>query len=144
MSVREILATKGSAVTTARPDVTVETAAHVMRSGGIGAVVVSRDGRRLDGLATERDIVNALVVHGADVLAVPVAEVMQNHPAVCAPDETIGTVMATMTQRRTRHIVVVGDGEIQGIVSIGDVVKRRMDDLELQVDMLRTRYAATH
>ena len=144
MSVKEILSAKGAEVTTARPDITVETAAHVMRSGGIGAVVISKDGDSLDGLITERDIVNGLVQHGAAVMSMTVEDIMQNYPATCAPDESIDTVMAEMTRRRTRHVIVVEAGTIQGIVSIGDVVKRRMDELQLEVDALRTRYAATH
>lgn len=144
MSVQEILSKKGEEVTTARPDITVETAAHVMRASKIGAVVISHDGETLDGLITERDIVNGLVQHGCDVLSMTVDEVMQNYPATCAPDESLATVMSDMTRRKTRHVIAVEAGRIRGIVSIGDIVKQRMDELQLEVDALRTRYAATH
>lgn len=143
MQVREIAGAEGREVETARPDVTVDTACHVMRARNIGAVVVSADGRRVDGLLTERDVVAALVRHGPAALERPVADVMQRRPATCRPNQRVTEVMHTMTDRRTRHIVVVDDDGIAGIVSIGDVVKHRIADLELEVAMMRTRQAAT-
>ena len=143
MKVREIAGASGGEVETTRPDVTVDTACHVMRARNIGALVVSADGTHLDGLVTERDVIVALVRRGADVMDVPVRDVMQNHPATCGPDDRVTEVMQTMTHRRTRHVVVVDDGRIAGVVSIGDVVKHRIADLELEVAMMRTHTAAT-
>lgn len=145
MLVRELLQKKGDEVLSARPDVTVETAAHLMRGAGVGAVVLSSDGERVAGLVTERDIVNALVRHGPDCVAMPVREIMQSNPSTCQPDEKLQTLMETMTRRRTRHVIVTReDGGMLGMVSIGDIVKSRLDDLQLEVDMLRTRFVATH
>ena len=144
MGAQEIAGASGGEVETIRPDVTVDTACHVMRARNIGALVVSEDDEHLDGLLTERDVIDALVRRGTDVMTRPVADVMQKRPATCAPDERTGSLMRTMTERRTRHVVLVGeDGAIAGMVSIGDVVKHRIADLELEVAMMRTRQAAT-
>lgn len=146
MLVRELLQRKGDDVLTARPDVSVETAAHLMRGAGVGAVVLSSDGSTVDGLITERDIVNALVRYGASCISMAVRDVMQSNPATCRPGEKVQTLMETMTRRRTRHVIVTEEegGRLIGIVSIGDTVKSRLDDLQLEVDMLRTRFVATH
>lgn len=143
MQVRQIAGAEGGEVETTRPDVTVDTACHVMRARNIGALVVSADGTHLDGLVTERDVVNGLVRYGPDVVGRPVADVMQRRPATCRPNKKVTEVMQTMTDRRTRHVVVVDEDRIAGIVSIGDIVKHRIADLELEVAMMRTRTAAT-
>lgn len=143
MRIKDIAGAGGNEVETTRPDVTVDTACHVMRARNIGALVVSEDGSRLDGLLTERDVIDGLVRHGAEVLQGPVARVMQRRPATCPPDARIPNVVQTMTDQRTRHVVVLDDDVVTGIVSIGDVVKHRIADLELEVAMMRTRQAAT-
>lgn len=143
MMVREIAGATGNEVRTARPDVTVDAACRVLRERNIGALVISADGRRLDGLLTERDVISAIVRHGPDVLQRPVTSVMQKRPVTCRPNETVSELMHAMTDRRTRHVVVMADDRIAGIVSIGDVVKHRIDNLELEVAMMRTRHAAT-
>lgn len=143
MMVREIAGASGGEVRTERPDTTVAAACSVMREQNIGALVISADGEHLVGLLTERDVIAAIVKDGPAALDRPVQAVMQRHPATCRPNETVTEVMHTMTDRRTRHIVVLDDDRIAGIVSIGDVVKRRMSDLELEVAMMRTRQAAT-
>lgn len=144
MRAREIAGAGGGEVETTRPDVTIDTACHVMRARNIGALVVSEDGEHLDGLVTERDVVDALVKHGADVLQRPVGAIMQRRATTCGPHEKVPQVMQAMTNDRTRHVVVVdGNGAVLGIVSIGDVVKHRIADLEMEVAMMRTHQAAT-
>lgn len=143
MGAREIAGAGPGEVETTRPDVTVETACHVMKARRIGALVVSEDGTHVDGLITERDVVEALVRHGPEVGSRHVAEVMQPRPATCSPDERTSELMRVMTDRRTRHVVIVEGDRIAGLVSIGDVVKNRIADLELEVAMMRTRAAAT-
>lgn len=143
MKVSEIAGAEGREVETARPDVTVDTACHVMRARNIGAIVVSADGEHLDGLLTERDVINGLVKHGPDLMDRPVSDAMQHRPATCTPSERVTDAMQTMTDRRTRHVIVMDDDRIVGMVSIGDVVKHRIADLELEVAMMRTHRAAT-
>ena len=106
-------------------------------------MVVSEDGEHLLGLVTERDVIDALVRNGQEAWEHPVSAVMQRRPATCRANQKVTEVMHTMTDQRTRHLVVLDDDRIAGIVSIGDVVKHRMDDLELEVAMMRTRHAAT-
>ena len=143
MKVKEIAGASGGEVRTAPPDTTVEAACRAMRELRIGAIVVSEDGETLLGLVTERDVIDALVRTGPEAWEQPVSEVMQTGPATCRANQRVTDVMHTMTDQRTRHLVVLDDGRIAGIVSIGDVVKHRIDDLELEVAMMRTRAAAT-
>jgi CBS domain-containing protein len=96
----------------------------------IGALVVTADGVRIDGIVSERDIARALHRHGTDVLGLAVADVMTADVYTCGPDDTVDELMALMTARRVRHVPVVVDGHLSGIVSIGDVVKYRVQELE--------------
>jgi CBS domain-containing protein len=134
--VSTILARKGAAVFTIRPDTTLAEAARVMVEHNVGALVVSADGRTLEGMISERDVVRSIAAHGADELRRPVVEVMSGEVTVCRPGNTVDQVMATMTERRIRHVPVVEDGIIAGIVSIGDIVKFRLDELEVQTAAL--------
>lgn len=143
MMVKELPGAMDGEVTSIRPDATVDTACHVMRTSNIGALVVSSDGEHLEGLITERDVIAALVKHGVEAMQRPVSAVMQKRPETCRPNRKTTEIMQTMTNRRTRHVVVVDDDRVVGIVSIGDVVKHRISDLELEVAMMRTRHAAT-
>ena len=121
MNVHTILRTKGKSVVTIHPDATVERAVAVLRLSGIGALVVSDDGENVVGILSERDIVEALGRLGGDLLAVSVAE-----------------LMAEMTNRRIRHFPVLDDGRLTGIVSIGDLVKNRLDEIEFEASSLRS------
>jgi len=138
MNVETILRTKGRAVTTIRPGETVGAAVDALISRNIGALVVSEDGERVDGIISERDIVHALARHGAGLLAVGVAEVMTRPVVTCDPTESVGELMAEMTNRRIRHLPVVQDGRLCGIVSIGDLVKNRLDEIEYEANSLRS------
>ena len=97
---------------------------------GIGALVVSSDGRRIDGILSERDVARGLHSHGAGLLAEPVSSVMTAQVHTCEPQMSVHDLARTMTDHRVRHVPVVEDGALVGIVSIGDIVKARLDELE--------------
>ena len=136
MQVRGLLDTKGERVVTVRPDTTVAAVATRLAEHGIGAVVVSADESSIDGVVSERDIVRALATRGAAALDETVAVIMTKQVFTCEPSTTVEEVMSLMTQRRIRHVPVVVDGRLSGIISIGDVVKDRMRDLETETQVL--------
>ena len=138
MNVETILATKGRAVATIRPQDTVGAAVEALVCGNIGALVASEDGEHVDGIVSERDIVHALARHGDALLALTVAEVMTRSVVTCDPTESVAELMAEMTNRRIRHLPVVQNGRLCGIVSIGDVVKNRLDEIEYEARSLRS------
>jgi CBS domain-containing protein len=138
MNVETILGTKGRAVATIRPEDTVGAAVEALVSGNIGALVASEDGEHVDGIVSERDIVHALARHGDAILALTVAEVMTRSVVTCDPTESVAELMAEMTNRRIRHLPVVQNGLLCGIVSIGDVVKNRLDEIEYEARSLRS------
>jgi CBS domain-containing protein len=138
MNVHAILSDKGKSVTTIHPDATVERAIAVLRLRGIGALVVSDDGENVVGMLSERDIVEALGRYGGELLAVSVAEVMSCPVVTCAPEDSVAELMAEMTNRRIRHFPVVEDGRLVGIVSIGDLVKSRLDEIEYEAHSMRS------
>lgn len=141
MNVSGILEAKGGSVETIRPDAPVGFAVHRLSDKRIGALVVSPDGQRVDGMIAERDVVRALAHHGPRLIEMPVAKVMS--PAVtCRPDSSIRDAMATMTRTRHRHLPVVDGGRLVGLVSIGDVVKHRLEEMELEASVLRNAYIA--
>jgi CBS domain-containing protein len=146
MRVREILDAKGRGVVTVRPEASVSTVVHRLVLERIGALVVSEDGRHIAGVVTESDIVRALAADGAAAVASGrrVAELMTRNVATCTPEDTVKRVMAEMTRRRVRHLPVVEGGGLAGIVSIGDVVKSRLGEVELEADVLRDAYIAAH
>jgi len=143
MTVAAILKSKGDRVATTRPDTTVETVAHRLKIEGIGALVVSDDGKRVSGIISERDIVRGLAEHGADLLSMPVSALMTSGVTTCVPETTVNQVMGHMTRGRIRHLPVTSDGRLAGIVSIGDVVKHRLDEMETEVQHLRD-YITAH
>jgi len=143
MTVKSILRSKGTHVVTTRPDATIATVVGTFRREGIGALVVTEDGRSVVGLIFERDIISGLAEHGARLLDLAVADLMHGGIAMCAPDDSLEQVMARMTHRRVRHIPVARDGALCGIVSIGDVVKSLLHDLQLETNVLRDVYRAT-
>ena len=133
MNVETILAGKGREVATIAPDATVAEALHRMRTGRVGALVVSEDGARIAGIISDRGIMWAIDEHGTDVLVASVGSVMTREVFTCSRHDHVSAFMATMTERRFRHIPVVdGDGRLCGIISIGDVVKNRIDELETE------------
>ena len=144
MNVDSLLRSKGSSVETVPPDAAVSYAAHRMAIARIGCLVVTSDGVAVEGLVTERDLVRAMARHGAGAPALRVADVMSVDPPLCQPHDDITSLMQTMTHRRYRHVPVVERGRLVGIVSIGDVMKQRVDDLELRANVLRDAYLAAH
>ena len=145
MKVHHVLSVKGQAVETIRPDAKVLVAVHRMRMQNVGALVVSRDGQRVEGVLSERDVVRGLTRHGADLLDMSVVAVMSKTVPMCSPNDSLVEVMAQMTRTRHRHVPVVdATGCLCGLVSIGDVVKHRLEDMELQANVLRDAYLARH
>ena len=138
MNVHTILHNKGKSVVTIHPDATVERAVAVLRLRGIGALVVSDDGENVVGILSERDIVEAMARHGGELLAVSVSEVMTCPVVTCEPADSVAELMAEMTNRRIRHFPVVDDGRLVGIVSIGDLVKSRLDEIEYEAHSMRS------
>jgi CBS domain-containing protein len=131
MNVQSILVNKGSDVATVGQRASLADAAAQLRDRGVGALVVSDDGRHIDGIVSERDVVRALAAHGAATLGRTVASVMSTTVVTCGPDDSVDDLMSSMTDRRIRHLPVVdGEGLLAGIVSIGDVVKSRLGELQ--------------
>lgn len=142
MKVETILEAKGHAVETIRPDATLDLAVHRLTAKGIGALVVSADGRRLEGVLSERDVARGLAKHGPRLLEMQVSAVMSKSVPTCTPDTAIRDAMAEMTRSRHRHLPVIQDGVLRGLLSIGDVVKHRLEEMELQASILRDAYIA--
>ncbi len=138
MNVEAILRGKGRAVATIRPDQTITAALAALRERNIGALVVSEDGEGVDGIISERDIVHGLAERGSALLALNVAAVMTRRVTTCDPADSVADLMAEMTNRRVRHLPVVHDGRLVGIVSIGDLVKNRLDEIEYEARSLRS------
>ena len=143
MSIQSILDHKGSKVVTIAPDTRVGAAAHRLRLEHIGAIVITSEDRRIEGILSERDIVEGLTEHGAAVVDLPVSALMSRNVRTCRPDAEIRDVMRLMTLHRIRHVPVAENGVLRGIVSIGDVVKSRLEDMELETNVLRD-YAVAH
>jgi len=137
MNVEFILRNKGRNVITIGPDAKVVAAVALLRRHGIGALVVSKDGRSVDGILSERDIVHALADHGDRVLGLDVVQLMSRRVITCKFSDSIADLMALMTDRRIRHIPVVEGGALAGIISIGDVVKNRLDEVESEATSMR-------
>ncbi|MGH3151021.1 MAG: CBS domain-containing protein [Streptosporangiaceae bacterium] len=132
MRISDVLRGKGTQVVTITPDTTVRRLLAILAEHGIGAVIVSRDGTSVDGIASERDIVRALAKRGAAVMSEPVTEIYTAEVYTVTPQTSLDDVMRMMTDRRIRHAPVVVDGLLRGIISIGDVVKNRIDELETE------------
>jgi CBS domain-containing protein len=136
MRISEVLGGKQvREVVTVRPDATVRELLALLEEHNIGAVVVSRDGSAVDGIVSERDVVRGLR-HDEGLLEQPVSGIMSGEVYTCERSTSVFELMAVMTRRRFRHVPVVDDGSLVGIVSIGDVVKSRMSELEFERDQL--------
>lgn len=142
MNVDAILRTKGAVVETARPDWTVLQAVQRLAELGVGALVVSTDGQRIAGIISERDVMRQIANGGHETLERPVDEVMVREVITCDRSDTVNQLMTVMTERRVRHLPVVDNGVLVGIISIGDVVKRRIEETEFEAEALR-QYIAT-
>jgi CBS domain-containing protein len=136
MNVQTILSVKGTEVATIAPSATLAEATEMLRARGFGALVVSADGKSLDGIVSERDIVRALAADGVATLERRIATCMSSEVFTCGPNDSIGALMSLMTERRIRHLPVVGADGLSGMISIGDVVKYRLGELERENDQL--------
>ena len=138
MTVQRILKHKGNRVVTAKPDQPLLDITRLLTKEGIGAVVISADGRSVDGILSERDIVRTLAAHGPEALNAAASTVMTSKVNTCQGEDRIAEIMARMTQGRFRHFPVVEDGALVGMISIGDVVRVRMDEVEAEAEALRS------
>jgi CBS domain-containing protein len=136
MRISQVIRRKGDLVVTIRSDASVEELLELLEEHRIGAVVVSDDGSTVSGIVSERDVVRALHADGVGVLEETVATIMTSEVETCTPDDRIDAMARTMTDRRIRHIPVLVDGKLAAIVSIGDIVKYRIDELQLERDQL--------
>ena len=141
MSIESILRQKGTDVATIAPEATIKRAADWLRAKNIGALVVT-SGKAVLGLISEREIVHAFSRYGETAVLMPVKEIMRYGVITVSPEESVNRVMNLMTRHRVRHMPVLREGELAGIISIGDVVKYRLDDLELETNVLRDAYIA--
>jgi CBS domain-containing protein len=141
MNVETILRTKGRDVATIGPEATIGEAVQRLGARGIGALVVSQDGTQVDGILSERDVVRGLADRGAALLSERVGDLMTRRVHSCAPEDAVEDLMGMMTQKRIRHLPVVKDDALCGIVSIGDVVKYRLDEIEFEASSLRNMIA---
>ena len=137
MKIADVVKRKGGDVVTVRPDATVSELLALLAEHRIGAVVASEDGTAVAGIVSERDVVRHLHTTGAGLLDAPVADIMTTSVHTSHPDESLEDLATQMTERRIRHVPVVVDGALQAIVSIGDIVKFRIDTLQAERDQLR-------
>jgi CBS domain-containing protein len=136
MLVRAILQAKGADVVTIDDQATVGEAARTLAKHGIGALVIASDDQDVRGILSERDIVRGLATQGLAVLDSPVSTLMTTAVTTCTPDDGLDALMATMTDQRVRHVPVLDGGRLAGIISIGDVVKHRVDELQVEAQTL--------
>lgn len=137
MNVATILQHKGANVVTARPDASIAEISKLLHSCRIGAVVISSDRLHVDGILSERDIIRILAERGEEALSLPASAVMTREVTTCRPDDDAARLMGVMTERRFRHLPVCEDGALLGLVSIGDVVRVRVDEIEHEAAALR-------
>ncbi len=137
MDVASILKAKGKNVVTAPPDAKITEVVRKLNEKRIGALVVSEDNIQILGIISERDIVAGLAEHGSDLLDMKVSQLMTGKVLTCAPIDQTNKLMAEMTERQIRHLPVVENGALCGIVSIRDVVKNRLDEIESKANALR-------
>ena len=137
MDVAAILREKGTRVITSGPDATMAKIVSTLSRERVGVVVICEKDGALSGIVSERDIVRGLAERGQSLMSGPVAGLMTTNVRTCSPGDTVSEIMATMTARRIRHLPVIESGKLCGIISIGDAVKHRLDEIESEADALR-------
>jgi CBS domain-containing protein len=137
MKVADILRIKGSTVKTVTPDKTALQLSEQLRDEQIGAAIVSDDDKSIDGIISERDLAYGLAAHGSKLPGIAVSELMTKVVIVCSPEDSVTDVMKLMTERRTRHLPVKDGDRLVGIISIGDVLKHRLGEMQLEANVLR-------
>lgn len=136
MKISDVVRRKGDLVVTVRPDESVERLLDLLEEHRIGAVVVSEDGESVIGIVSERDVVRHLRTDKVAILSAPISQIMTSDVRTCDLDVPIEELARTMTEARIRHVPVVVDGKLRAIVSIGDIVKHRIDELQVERDQL--------
>lgn len=137
MNVAALLKAKGDMVVTTHPTTPIMMALHRMRLDSLGALVVSSDGDHVVGIISERDVARGLARYGPGLVSMRVADLMTRSVKTCSPQDHLRRVMAQMTRSRIRHLPVLEGGRLCGILSIGDVVKSVLEDMELEINVLR-------
>ena len=143
MNVGAVLSVKGREVETVEPMATLAAVAQRLRLKGIGALVVLEEGRVV-GMISERDVVHAFAAHRAEASEIKVADAMTRNVVTCRPQDSLTRVLAMMTRHRVRHFPVLEAGRLIGLISIGDAVKHRLDELEMEAAVLRDAYIVGH
>jgi CBS domain-containing protein len=141
MTVKQILDQKGRDVVTVSPAMGTEEAVRFLADNKIGAVIVTGPGGKIAGILSERDIVRAVAAKGANALSAPISSIMTSKVTTCGEDHTINQVMELMTNGRFRHLPVEKDGALVGVISIGDVVRRRIEDVEREAEEIKAYIA---
>lgn len=137
MKVEQILQSKGADVYAVRPGDSIAEAVGVLNDKNIGAVVVRDSSGKVVGILSERDVVRRLGKHGAEAMTLRVSDCMTGDVHTCSPDASLDELMSMMTRKRIRHLPVTADGRIVGVVSIGDVVKRKIEETEQEAAALK-------
>ncbi len=137
MKVADILKGKSTAVMTVQPTLTIGALAQRLRSAGVGVMIVTSDGQTLEGIISERDIAYGLAAHGAALPSLKVTDLMTRAVVTCSLEDTVVEVAKVMTMRRIRHLPVKDGAKLVGVVSIGDVLKTRISEIELEANVLR-------
>jgi len=137
MRVTDVLRIKGSVVKTVPPHETALLLSGHLRAEQIGALVVSTDGNSIDGIVSERDLAYGLATYGSRLPTISISELMTKAVVVCSPEDSVTDVMKLMTRRRIRHVPVKDGDQLVGIISIGDVLKHRLEELQVEADVLR-------
>ena len=144
MKVAKILNQKGQDVISVRPTEKIETLSHRLRLARIGAMVVLGKNDELIGIVSERDVVHGIAKHGADCLQLTVADLMTKRVVTCTPQDSVARIAKQMTENRVRHLPVVDGAKLVGVVSVGDVVKNRLEEMSLEASVLRDLAIAGH
>ena len=137
MTVERILKSKGAHAPTVSPEDRIADVIATLETEDVGAVVVSADGRHIDGIISERDVVRGLKRFGSNILDQAVRDLMTADVLTCTASDRVASVMALMDDRRIRHVPVVDDGNLAGIVSIRDIIKLRLEEVQAEVDAMR-------
>ncbi|MBE3605081.1 CBS domain-containing protein [bacterium] len=140
--VASVIESKGAKVVTVAPTATIAEVAATLNRNRIGAAPVIAEDGALVGIISERDVIRGIAEHGESVLAFPASHLMTREVQTCAPDDPIVELMETMTLRRIRHLPVIRGGALAGIVSIGDVVKQRLEEAQAELEALRSYIAS--
>jgi CBS domain-containing protein len=139
MKAEHILRRKGRRTITVSPDATLKEASNTLSEHNIGALIVTDEANRIVGVLSERDIVHQISERGPVALRLSVENAVEGDPATCTPDDSVKDLMEFVTRERVRHLPVLNDGTLDGIISVGDLLKSRMEEMETEKQVLRDR-----